>query len=134
MIFWANRYINIIFIHYDLSKLASSTHNANPLCKRARRLCLNLPCTVLAASSMCLVFYVSCRAHHLAHISPLSSPLLFSFKTPGGDAAVTEWVSAVSATTDTKLAIKVTVNPPIHLDKLDLLFHVVLEVRKEEKK
>jgi len=83
---------------------------------------------------MCLVFYVSCRAHHLAHISPLSSPLLFSFKTPGGDAAVTEWVSAVSATTDTKLAIKVTVNPPIHLDKLDLLFHVVLEVRKEEKK
>eukprot|EP00729_Bicosta_minor_P002082 gene2082-6473_t len=55
----------------------------------------------------------------------ISSTLLPN--TPGGDAAVTEWVSAVSATTDTKLAIKVTVNPPIHLDKLDLLFHVVLE-------
>ena len=41
---------------------------------------------------------------------------------------MSEWVSAVSATADKKLAIKVTVNPPIHLDKLDLLFHVALEV------
>lgn len=41
---------------------------------------------------------------------------------------MSEWVSAVSTTADKKLAIKVTVNPPIHLDKLDLLFHVALEV------
>ena len=41
---------------------------------------------------------------------------------------VSNWVDSVSATATHAHGIKVAVNPPIHLDKVDLLYEVILEV------